>query len=107
MRALSVRPPWAAMIANGSKTLEVRTWRTSYRGMLLICQSRGGGPVALVNLVDCRVGQSTDVMYTGGVSAVGSFVWQLQLVRRVVGAPIKGRLGFYDVPDKCFAACND
>lgn len=37
MKALSVKQPWAALIASGEKPYEVRTWRTDYRGPLVIC----------------------------------------------------------------------
>ncbi len=35
-KALSVRQPWASLIVCGLKTIEVRTWSTSYRGPLYI-----------------------------------------------------------------------
>lgn len=41
MRALSIRQPWAWLIANGYKDIENRTWRTHYRGPLLIHASGG------------------------------------------------------------------
>ncbi|HET6574425.1 MAG TPA: ASCH domain-containing protein [Fimbriiglobus sp.] len=34
--ALSVKQPWAALLAAGVKTVEVRTWPTARRGRLLI-----------------------------------------------------------------------
>lgn len=34
MRALSVRQPWAELIVSGRKTIELRKWYTSYRGLL-------------------------------------------------------------------------
>lgn len=37
MKALSIRQPWASMIAHGLKKIETRTWQTNYRGDLLIC----------------------------------------------------------------------
>jgi len=40
VKALSVKQPWANMIAMGKKTIETRTWQTSYRGPLLICSSK-------------------------------------------------------------------
>lgn len=43
MKALSIRQPWAGLIALGIKTIELRSWSTSYRGPLLICAS-GGQP---------------------------------------------------------------
>lgn len=39
MKALSLKQPWANAIAKGFKTIETRTWETSFRGDLLICSS--------------------------------------------------------------------
>lgn len=36
MRALTIRQPWATLIARGEKTIETRSWRTSYRGEVAI-----------------------------------------------------------------------
>lgn len=41
MPALSVRQPWAWLIAEGYKPIENRTWGTRYRGRLLIHASSG------------------------------------------------------------------
>ena len=43
MKILSVRQPWAWLLFNG-KDIENRTWRTSYRGPLLIHASLGKDP---------------------------------------------------------------
>jgi len=37
MKAISIKQPFAGLIATGQKTLETRTWSTDYRGPLLIC----------------------------------------------------------------------
>ena len=39
MKALSVRQPWAYLIASEQKTIEVRSWQTDYRGKILITAS--------------------------------------------------------------------
>jgi hypothetical protein len=39
MKAISVKQPWAELIARAEKTIETRTWQTKYRGDLLICAS--------------------------------------------------------------------
>lgn len=39
-RGLTVRQPWATAIALGRKTIEVRTWRTAWRGPVLIQAGR-------------------------------------------------------------------
>jgi hypothetical protein len=36
MKALTLWQPWATLIANGTKTIETRSWSTSYRGPLAI-----------------------------------------------------------------------
>lgn len=41
MKALSVQPYWATSILQKTKTVECRTWKTDYRGDLLICASSG------------------------------------------------------------------
>jgi len=36
MKALSIRQPWASLIIAGIKPIENRTWKSNYRGPLLI-----------------------------------------------------------------------
>lgn len=36
MKALTIRQPWASLIAAGVKTIETRSWSTKYRGPLAI-----------------------------------------------------------------------
>lgn len=36
MKALTIRQPWASLIAAGVKTIETRSWSTKYRGRLAI-----------------------------------------------------------------------
>lgn len=39
MKALSVRQPWAKNIAKGIKTIELRSWKTKFRGQFLLVSS--------------------------------------------------------------------
>ncbi len=41
MKALSIRQPWAWLIAHGYKDIENRKWSTNYRGPLLIHAAKG------------------------------------------------------------------
>ncbi len=41
MKALSIRQPWAWLIANGYKDIENRMWPTRFRGPFLIHASKG------------------------------------------------------------------
>ncbi len=36
MKALTLHQPWAHLVAEGVKTVETRSWRTNYRGLLAI-----------------------------------------------------------------------
>lgn len=40
MKALTIRQPWASLIAAGVKTIETRSWSTRYRGPLAIHAGR-------------------------------------------------------------------
>lgn len=39
MKAICIKQPWAQLIADGIKTIEIRSWKTKYRGKLLIVAS--------------------------------------------------------------------
>lgn len=41
-RVLTVRPPWSAFIAAGSKATENRTWQTHHRGLIAIHAATAG-----------------------------------------------------------------
>ena len=36
MKVLTIRQPWASLIINGYKKYEFRSWKTNYRGKILI-----------------------------------------------------------------------
>ena len=36
MKALTIKEPWASLIINGHKEYEFRSWKTNYRGKILI-----------------------------------------------------------------------
>lgn len=44
MKAISIRQPWAWLIVQGYKDVENRTWRTNYRGPILIHASKSLDP---------------------------------------------------------------
>jgi hypothetical protein len=47
VKALSIRQPWAWLIVTGYKDIENRSWRTNYRGPLLIHAGRAIDPTSL------------------------------------------------------------
>jgi hypothetical protein len=41
MKAITIKQPWATIIAEGYKEYEFRTWKTRYRGDILIHAGKG------------------------------------------------------------------
>ena len=104
MKALSIRQPWASLIACAEKTIELRAWTTRYRGPLLICASaneQSDGPkgvaVAIVDLVDVRPATPADATAARCQPCEDAFAWLLAHARPVDPFPVKGRLGLFDV----------
>lgn len=53
IKAISLWEPWASLIRTGAKTYETRSWKTAYRGPLLICAAKGGASVQkIINLLN-------------------------------------------------------
>lgn len=115
MKALSVIQPWASMIASGYKTIETRTYKTNYRGDLLICASKTENPnfgdldaatypkgvtLCVVKLVDCV--PMAAIHEEGARCAVypNAWAWILEDVRKVEPFPVKGKLGLFEVEVK-------
>lgn len=54
MKAITVKQPWASLIVHGIKDVENRTWRTNYRGRVLIHAAGSHGRKFNVNLTDAQ-----------------------------------------------------
>jgi hypothetical protein len=50
IKAISLWQPWASAIALGAKTIETRSWRTSYRGPLAIHAAKRLNQAELIHL---------------------------------------------------------
>lgn len=113
MKALSIKQPWASLIAKGWKRIELRSWRTHYRGQLVICsgsrawkglEPRGplGVTVCTLELVDVRPASRADAdaaCVPEDEFPYGWYAWILKNPRPVAHVPVKGRLGIFDLPD--------
>ena len=109
MKAISIRNPFAHMILCGEKEFEFRTWKTDYRGSLLICSS------ANPKIKDTICGHALCVAQLKEVFEVTPknykefgldekpegklYAWWLTDVSLVEPFPVKGKLSFYDVDD--------
>jgi len=108
MKAVSIKQPWASLIASGVKTLEIRAWPTEHRGALLICSSRRpvieghrhGQALCVVDVVDCRAMVRGDVPFAC-VSEFypGHFSWVLGNVRLIKPFSVMGQLRLFDIRD--------
>lgn len=102
MKALSVKQPWANLIASGAKTVETRTWATPYRGDLLIVSSKApaiepaGKALAIVELVDCRPMTRADEALAKCPFYPNAYAWVLRRIRPLRPFPVQGGLGIYD-----------
>ena len=115
--SLSVRAPFSELIADGRKSIEVRSWTTAYRGELLIVSGgqwhpqgarvygrigQRGVAVCLVELVECRryvdsdLGPAMAVDHAGNL-ARGEYAWVLENPRRVEPVSVLGKLSLFRV----------
>ena len=123
MKCLTVREPWATLIIEGIKKYEFRSWKTSYRGKMLIhagsklekdsllrferydLRFKCGYIIGEVDLVDCILVDekfdqelsNVNVDVYGKNSHVGKYAWKLENVKRY-DKPIfyKGQLGLWN-----------
>ena len=110
MKTLSIRQPWASLIAFGEKTIEVRSWSTSFRGRLLIHASGrdiiedgltlpAGYAIATVEVVEVRPFTAED-LETACLDAMPEgphFAWVLRDAQEIEPFPVKGKLGLYEI----------
>jgi len=104
MKALSIKEPWISKIANGKKTIETRTWRTAYRGRILLVGSKqpkgvySGLAVCTAKIVDCRLMNKEDAEAACCPYVPGLYAWMLEDVIKLEDPfPVKGSLGIYEI----------
>jgi hypothetical protein len=105
MKALSIKQPWASLIIEGTKKIENRTWKTNYRGRILVHASKNwdkeadirpngfdfGCILGEVDIVDC-VTFHKSVWFEGpyGFVLENPFEYERPI-------PYKGQLGLFEV----------
>lgn len=95
IKALSLRPDYALDVLSGDKTVEYRTWKTAYRGDLLICATARKIP-------DTIPGHALTVVRLKDINQLGNrqYAWQLGTSHAIEPFPVKGQQGLYNVDDK-------
>lgn len=118
MKVLTIKEPYASLIANGYKKHEFRSWKTNYRGKLYIHASkisdkkelerfnylnlkyRPGEIVAVCELVDChkvsdiKINRNTEVYKN---SPQDGYAWELINIKPLHNHDkIKGKLSIWN-----------
>ena len=103
-KAISLKQPWANLVASGKKTIETRKWTTKYRGDLIICSSKrpdispAGYALCIVELYDVKPMTKEHEKKACIKIYKGAYSWFLRNIRplkKVV--PVKGSLGIFDL----------
>ncbi len=121
MKALSLKQPWAELVVSGRKTLEIRTWRTKFRGEFFIHASKisnakamerlgfkdlpTGHIVGKAKIVDVKEYNSLeDFNKDENKHFAKGYEWNGKLygfvvedAQRVKEIPLKGKLNFFEV----------
>lgn len=69
MKALTLTQPWATLVAIGAKRIETRSWRTPYRGQLVIHAAVGFPSWARDTVRD-------DPCFSQALNQAGFFTWR-------------------------------
>ena len=128
MKIITLKQPWATLVAEGIKKYEFRSWKTNYRGKLLIHAGAGVDKeelkkfkkynldfpkskiLAIAEIEDClklddelnkKIIAKKNEVY-GNKSRTG-YAWKLKNIKKVkVDSEVKGKLGLwtYDINEE-------
>lgn len=122
MKALTLKQPWATLVAEGIKTYEFRSWKTNYRGKVLIHAGAGVDKkemnrfkhlnlnypskriIAEAEIEDCikiddqlnkKIISENNIAYGNKVRS--GYAWKLKNIKKVnIDEEINGKLGFWN-----------
>ena len=123
MKVLTIKEPYATLIINGYKEYEFRSWKTNYRGRVLIhaglsidrdiledfksysIKCNPGYILGEVELIDCiKIDEdfnskltSINPLIYGRKNHVGYYAWKLKVIKKYDKLiPCKGKLGIWN-----------
>ena len=125
MKAITIKQPFASLIAEGIKEYEFRTWKTKYRGEILIHAGKGvdkkamkkfekykleypsGCLIAKVNITDCLkvdddfrkvLCEKNHEVYSSIIKHTEweGYGFQIENVVKIEPIPVKGKLGIWE-----------
>ena len=122
MKVLTIKEPWATLIIDGYKKYEFRSWKTNYRGKILIHTSKLLEKNILKRFdeynLDCKCGyiigeaciadcikvdenfnnellRIDNIVYAN--NHVGIYAWKLEQIKKYDNpVPCKGKLGLWN-----------
>lgn len=124
MKVITLKQPWATLVAKGIKKYEFRTWKTNYRGELLIHAGKGIDKEAMgrfahlnleypqskilakVDIIDCieltssinnKIIKENELVYGHKYDRTG-YAWVIdnsQIIK--CNAEISGKLGLWNI----------
>lgn len=80
MKALSIKQPWASLIAHGIKDIENRTWKTNFRGRIYIHESG-----SVVKEIDFTTQQTAELFENGIWHPDKGFNSELNITSTIIG----------------------
>jgi hypothetical protein len=124
MKVITIKQPWATLIAYGYKEYEFRSWKTNYRGKLLIHAGKGidkkamdrvkhlnleypsSRIIASVNLNDCisvneemikqLINKNKEIYGFGNYE--NNYAWKLSNIEKIDNHKyVKGKLGLWNI----------
>lgn len=126
MKVLTIKEPWATLIIDGYKKYEFRSWKTNYRGKILIhaglslekdmlerfkdynLNCSKGEIIGEAVLVDCILVneefneqlRKLDPVVYGRSNHVETYAWKLENVKKYEKKiKVKGKLGLWNYDD--------
>ena len=123
MKALTIKEPWATLIIEGYKEYEFRSWKTNYRGKILIHAGKSleknqakkfaeynlkyscGEIIGEADLVDCiKVTEEFDIklkkknsLVYGNSGHVENYEWKLENIKKYEKKiKVNGKLGLWN-----------
>lgn len=123
MKVLTLKQPWATLVAEGIKKYEFRTWKTNYRGKILIHAGAGIDKkemekfknlnleypskriIAEVEIADClelddelnqKIISENNIAYGSKIRT--GYAWKLKNVNKIQSnTQINGKLGLWNI----------
>lgn len=123
LKVLTLRQPWATLVAEGIKKYEFRSWKTNYRGKVLIHAGTGIDKddmkkyehmnldfpsrriIAVVEIEDCleldedlnkKIISENNIAY--GHKIRTGYAWKLKNIKKIdYGKEVNGKLGLWNI----------